>query len=522
MIIYYAVSTYHVECCVLHRLTREPDDRAVLLLSDIHVNSMLFLERYRASGMFDEIIPLRELDIRKYSLYLEQKKQNPMAVVNKCCARMKKAIPVDLKAARTLYVCLDTLPFGWYLVKNKIPHVLFEDGSGILSDSALFMSTLVPDSVRQRSTALMGLLGDNPSAVAILADTQTQKPGYANPKMKDFSVKRILAGLNEDTRQPVLDFFGCPEQLASDAQGKISLLLTQHMANLGIMSLEEQHRLYLLLADYFLQGQTIVVKPHPDDIAGRYKEIFGEGVTVLPFAMPSELLPYCIAQRFDTVLAASSTAAKSFADLAARTLWFEPRIHADFIFIHRYYVAARLLAQLFPAGCEVYTNGNHQLLSALGPVQAKYTENFAGVQADCFVVSDDADVFERLPKAAAIVFLNERGRHLYFDGDNQDVFAFVRPIIIEKNPEPEEVIYVYSENPEILREAEAFQAEIPLPYCGLTVQASGIGAEERMKIKVLEGMLEATEERLRDYIAMKKEWDASNAAQAPKPKRKKA
>ena len=502
MVIYYAVSTYHVECCVLHRLTREPGERAVLLLSDIHVNSALFLERYRKSGIFDEILPLPELEVRKYSLALEQKKRGPMAVVDRCCARVKKILPVNLKAARTLYVCLDTLPFGWYVVKNKIPHVLFEDGSGILSDRSLFMSTLQPGSVRWRSIEEMGLLGENPHAVTILADTRTQKPGYANPKMEDFSVKRILAGLDRETRRRVMDFFGCPGRLESGAGGKVSLLLTQHMANLGIMTLEEQHRLYLLLADYFLRGQAIVIKPHPDDIAGRYKEIFGEGVTVLPFAMPSELLPYCVAEPFDTVLAASSTAAKSFADLAAKTLWFEPRIHADFVFIHRYAVAARFLARVFPGGGTVYTNGNHQLLRELGPVQVEYTEDFAGVRADCLVVSDDLST--GLPKNTAAVFLNERGRHPYFGGQNQSVFAHVRPIVIEKNPEPEEVIYVYSENPEILREAEAFHAELPLPHCGLTVRAQGIGAEERMKIKVLEGMLEATEARLRDYIAMRK------------------
>ena len=34
--------------------------------------------------------------------------------------------------------------------------------------------------------------------------------------------------------------------------------------------LQEQHLLYQLLADYFCQGMQLVVKPHPDDIAGMY------------------------------------------------------------------------------------------------------------------------------------------------------------------------------------------------------------------------------------------------------------
>lgn len=66
------------------------------------------------------------------------------------------------------------------------------------------------------------------------------------------------------------------------------------MANLGIMPLCDQHKLYELFADYFLENTHIAVKPHPDDIAGRYKDIFGNSCTVLPFAMPSELLPYVL------------------------------------------------------------------------------------------------------------------------------------------------------------------------------------------------------------------------------------
>ena len=62
-----------------------------------------------------------------------------------------------------------------------------------------------------------------------------------------------------------------------------------------------------LFADYFLENTHIAIKPHPDDIAGRYKDIFGNSCTVLPFAMPSELLPYVFDGRVKTAIAAYST-----------------------------------------------------------------------------------------------------------------------------------------------------------------------------------------------------------------------
>lgn len=534
MIIYYAVSTYHVECCVLHRLTKEPNEKAILLISDIHVNSVLFLQQYRNIGIFDEIILLSEMEVRKYSLYLEQKKIDPMKVVNKCCNRMKKAIPLKLTDARILYMCLDSLPFGWYVVKNKIQHVLFEDGSGILSDRSLFMSTLKPGSVRHRLIDVMGLLGENPYAVTILADTQTQKDGYKNPKMEDFSAKRILARMDNETRQKVMDFFNCPEKLPDVEEKKISLILTQHLANLGIMTLEQQHRLYLLLADYFLKNQTIIIKPHPDDLAGRYKEIFGENMPVLPFAMPSELLPYCITDRFSTVLAASSTAAKSFNDIAEKTLWFDPRIHSDYAYIHRYNIAVLVLGKLLQEKAKIKTNANELLLNALSVQNGneliyEHTQNFSNKSTStCFVISDNLELeqltslLEVLPDSMVAVFLNENERHLYFNGENTDVFAYIRPIVIKKvgSNEPEEVIYVYTKNSDILNKVEDYGVEIPLPYCGITIDACGIGKDERMKIYMLSGMLEATEKRLCDYIEMKKQSDAVQLNM--KVKRKKA
>ena len=63
MILYYALTTYHIQCCVLHRLTRKKDDTAVLLLSDIHKNSVAFLDRYKNSGIFDDVLLLKESEV---------------------------------------------------------------------------------------------------------------------------------------------------------------------------------------------------------------------------------------------------------------------------------------------------------------------------------------------------------------------------------------------------------------------------------------------------------------------------
>ena len=55
MILYYALTTYHILCCMLHRMTQRKDESATLLLSNIHFNSVAGLKKYESSDIFNEI-----------------------------------------------------------------------------------------------------------------------------------------------------------------------------------------------------------------------------------------------------------------------------------------------------------------------------------------------------------------------------------------------------------------------------------------------------------------------------------
>ena len=51
-----------------------------------------------------------------------------------------------------------------------------------------------------------------------------------------------------------------------------------------------------------------------------------------------------------------------------------------------------------------------------------------------------------------------------------------------------------------MEKAEQFHQQKELPYTGVTVDMKGISTSEAEKIRVLEGVLAATEKRLNDYI----------------------
>lgn len=508
MRIYYALTTYHILCCVLHCMTHPTERKTVLLLSDIHKNSVAFIGRYRASGIFDEIFLLPEGEVMDLSRSLERRRIPIPVTLKICCHRMKKRLPVPVTAQDELYLCPDHFPFGWMVVTSKLPYSCFEEGCGVLSDREFALSNMSRNKTQRQLYDMLGLFGDNSCAQRIFADVNRQQPGYQNDKMTDFSVVQILENLELPELDRVLAFFGCKREAVPSPAG---LILTQHFANLGLMPLEEQHRLYTLFADIFLQDKAIVIKPHPDDIAGCYDEIFHGDATVLLFAMPSELLPFCANVVFDKAIAAYSTAVRSLGGSAKCAVSFDDRILNDYRHLVRYDAVSQLLREL-----DVHTaatDANELLFGELCGEACAFLPLEDG--AECYVISDrlDQTVFDKLRVVKAIlqkergtvIFLNEQEQHLYFDGEDNTVFSRVRPLLLDYSDGSSEVVYVYSSNDKVLERVNRMNSRKELKYTGLTVDIHGISESEREKIRVLEGVLAATERRLKDYIAHEKE-----------------
>lgn len=526
MILYYALTTYHIQCCVVHKMTRKPNEKAVLLLSDIHKNSVAFLQRYKNSGIFDDVLLLEESRVNANVRRNSAKHRSKRRILHTACRQIKSALPVNPAQMDEVYLCPDHFPFGWYIITSKIKYHCFEEGCGVLSDNAFMLSNLKRNQAQYELMDVLGYFGANESAVEILADTQRQLEGYENDKMVDFSVERILKSLDENQLSAVLGFFGVDGKIGKSSDD-ISLILTQHMANLGIMPLEKQHLLYCLLADYFLENTYIAIKPHPDDIAGRYEEIFHGEAAVLPFAMPSELLPYCISGNIKTAIAANSTAVKSLDNICSRTICFDNRILTDFEDIHRLYCTLEIIKAIRQTAAQkesFTTNADELMLNELSKtenldVSFEYSPDLPK-QSGLSVISDNItevcsyeEIYEYLNELTpeqAVIFLNEKSKYVFFDSIHTQVFKYLRPVFIglkSDQGEQEQRVYVYSKNADILKGVENIKVNKELKYTGVSVDIHSISAEEREKIKLLEGVLEATEERLKEYIKNKKELD---------------
>ena len=521
--IYYALTTYHVLCCVLHRLSFLPkEEESVLVLSDIHRNSVAFLNRYRESGIFSRIVLLPESSVMATAKYLERKKMPTGFIYKKCCRDMGALLKNERLslAGQELTLCPDHFPFGWYVRRHRYPYHCMEEGCGVLSDRAFALSNMQRNKTQAKLFTRLGCFGDNDCAIELLGDRDHQQPGYNDPRLTDFSVAKLLKALPAGTLQKVLAFFGV-EETFSLAPHSV-LLLTQHLANLGLMPLPDQHRFYTLFADLLLPKGPLMIKPHPDDIAGTYHAAFHTPVQVLPFAMPSELLPYCVKGTFSLAAAAYSTSVRTLSNVAQDTLCFDDRILKNWRYLPQYAAAARFLKA---AGItRAVTDGDEGVLSQVCRLQGASTtitrdENLLG--EDVVIFSDLNET--RTPKQTAAflrrhpvrcaIFLQETEQHAYFDGENRDIFPYVRPIPLQIGDE-QKGITVVSKEAILMKTAENLIETIELPHTGVTIDLQGIARAERDKIRVLEGVLAATEKRLNDYIAEDKARTAESGAQA--------
>ncbi|MBP3743432.1 MAG: hypothetical protein J6J00_10655, partial [Treponema sp.] len=186
-----------------------------------------------------------------------------------------------------------------------------------------------------------------------------------------------------------------------------------------------------------------------------------------------------------------------------------------FPFIHRYYTAFciydALKMNVNKTGC------NDILLEQFEKKYGASTEK----QNTAYVIDDikseeEEDrnkiisLLDNLNPNDCAIFINSAGDFCWYDYFRKDLWQNIVPVVIQKsviNPQKEdfyastdeEVIYVYSKNKEILNMVKEIQTEKDLTNTNLKVTTATLSPEQE-RIKILEGMLAATERRLLLYI----------------------
>nr|MCR5763731.1 hypothetical protein [Treponema sp.] len=407
--------------------------------------------------------------------------------------------------------------FGLFLAITKTSFVFCEEAAGILSRPQILIDIdngyVSRKKVTKRYEELGLYDGTNSNITTLRCNIKAQKADFSTvgKNIENFDVVEKILNLSGNDRNELISAF--IENETSFAINADVLLLTQHYANNCILSFENQVLLYQYFVDYFFYDKKVVFKPHPEDIL-YYKKLFPQS-EVIRQIFPSEFIPFIFDPKPKCVATVSSTGIYNLRGHFEECFELDVDFEKRFPFIHRYYTAFRIYDAL---KMNVNKIGCNDIL--LEQFEKKYGASTEKQNTACVIDDIKSEEEEDRNKIISLldnlnpndcaIFINSAGDFCWYDYFRKDLWQDIVPVVIQKsviNPQKEdfyastdeEVIYVYSKNKEILNMAKEIHIEKDLTNTNLKVTTAALSHEQE-RIKILEGMLAATERRLLLYI----------------------
>lgn len=298
LVLYHAISSYQLLEVILHRLTYHKKEWAVLILPDFILQKYPQYKRLVTQHLFDEVYLFPYLHI------LHRTEKQILEDVKQC---YEQIVPYPIADFSEVYVAGAHFYFSLYLIQNRIPFYFFEDAAGMLSKSQELYETLAASFPTHAKIARKYRLfnGENPYIYRVICLKKAQTIDVSDERYLDFSVEEALQNLPERERKNLIHFF-LKHRLWTKAE---AILLTQHFANLNMMSEEEQIRSYKLLRVSALQDVRLIIKKHPDDYLN-YRKIFPDAELIKEI-FPAELLPYVFWRKPTSIYTFDSTSCEN-------------------------------------------------------------------------------------------------------------------------------------------------------------------------------------------------------------------
>lgn len=294
MVLYHAVSSYQLLEVWLHRLLFHGGEPAALLLPDFIEKKYPQYKRLAKNGAFQWVGLFPYLRIP----HLGEKE-----IFSSTCRAAEGLLPLPIRSFSQIYVAGSHFYFSLYLIQRETPFVMLEDAAGLLSrPEELYLPLLGRFPVQARLAEKYGLLdGSQPLITRVVCLKSVQTMDVSGERYWDFSVEKALEALEEEERRKIRRFF-LRRRIFTRAD---TILLTQQLSDLGILTPQGQREAYRRLWREYLCGGRLLVKLHPDDTLD-YRGIF-PGARFLRRPFPAELLPYVFYRKPERLFAFSSS-----------------------------------------------------------------------------------------------------------------------------------------------------------------------------------------------------------------------
>jgi len=416
--------------------------------------------------------------------------------------------------------------FGVYLVSNEVEFTFLEDACGLLSRPEILEKIEMRIAPEKNDFCLEhGLYtGENKLITKIIGNRDAQIPGFDVKDLVHFDVVVEMQLLESRSIEAIIDFFGMNKKIEIPHHAMV--ILTQHFAGLKVLTFDEQKEIYRIVIDYFAQDYKLVFKPHPDDYL-YYGLLFPEA-TVIKDKFPSELIPFVFTNPPESLMTITSSSINSLKMYYSEPITFSLNFERNYAITHRYYCALKLLnaielnqyqistmyadtqllnnlarhTELQPLNCNIKdydfsaTDRNYNVL-ILDDLNFEYGNREA--------VNEIQQLLNSLEDDQVVIFPNSHQQYLFYDYPNKEVFEHIVPVVIihrdvcDADQWSETMIFVYAKRREVRDMINELVFEKELKYSNKVLRVEKL-TEDQMRIKVLEGILAATEKRLDYYI----------------------
>lgn len=495
MILYHAITTYHLLECIVHKINFHKHEDAEILVPRFLYNNYEGLKEnffFSNVNVFDWDNVGRNID--GYS---------GQDVIRCIDCEMKKFWCQDIidnfqNYFNEINVCSAAYFFGYWLVEKKMTFQWFEEAAGRYSFPEVIMEqdkAVFP--IRYELACLNSMYnGNNKYVTKKYVNLCAQDKNVDDPLLEDFNIIQYMKKMDLGEKELIKEFFNVPSNLFFKKNSV--LLLTQHFTNLNLLTYNEHRECYQLTLDYFLMDKPICCKLHPSDIMPY--EDFLQIDSIINEKFPSELLALDCVGNYDVIASINSTSVYSLSHMGDKILSFNDEYLKTYKQNHKYYFAYKCIKTLFDF--EVIFMG----------INVLQMQNMI-----CFNVNDGKRTIRKKGKLYIVGNPNEEEKE-YIQADNSGVFVFVgdylptklfmkdehyKTIIKNINLYKEkdyysEFVYIITDNKSAERRINDMNYKKVLKNSGINIEVIS-NKDITYDIMFYQGIIDAMEKKLLEY-----------------------
>ncbi|MCR4874249.1 MAG: hypothetical protein K5923_00730 [Clostridia bacterium] len=517
MIIYHAITTFHILKLTLHKLNYHKEDDAVLLVPTFLRRKSTGLKNITKDSIFKKVI-FFDWD-SKFSLIKDEVT---------LCDSIDRAMELELgkdwqSKIREINVCSAAYSFGIYLCNKGLKFNWFEEADGRLSDPYPIMandSTLVP--LRYMWANKYGLYtAQSPIIQKIYANMNRQLDGYNANNVQHYDVMEEMRTLSDSEKNQLLEFFDVPKDLEFPKNSV--LLLTQHFHGLRMLTWEQHILCYQMMCDFYLSGYKIYCKWHPSDLMP-YEDFLKISGTISG-NYPSELISIVSPNNFSIGAAISTTGIGNLASMLDRILLFDEsylKTYCDDIYYYDFLHIMKKLSIKEAVAIRANQKQFDNMISFGEPnvnVKIAYLDDVQGIKKtdayriifvmnceDRVLVEDIKKLIKGRTSNDIFVFTSNHFENIYdFIKDTPFTVHDIVLSAINDNIKEKSVYrtFVFSDNEDYLRRINEMKYEKELINTGIKIVADDSNRD--IEIATLKGMLNVTEARMLQYVEENKQ-----------------